>query len=724
MTQRRFGMKGSRGPGLDSRSAVARLDAIQKHVHVHGRGMNLKYSRGVRCHAAVATLFIFSACHAVAAALPAQSAVPGWTPAAMARAERVLVDRYGEAQRARVQRGIKQVASMWRAEDGGAAVFEELVSTQFAGDTAAQDALFARFEHMFEKIDGHMQELARELHVPQDLELGPLLPVDEFFAGYDPGAHLTDDFFTNQLAFVALLNFPLTTLEERSAARDWSRRQWAEVRLAQRFARRVPAEVQLAVGEAQARNEQYINGYNIWMNRVLAPGGVRLFPAELRLLSHWNLRDQIRADYAGGVEGALARQQLVQDVMERIVTQTIPARAVDGKDFDWSPAIAATNGEREPDTRYSRILDVAAALRRADAFSPTAPTYIARVFEEREIPEQRVRHMLTEVLESPLVPRVADMIRARLGRELRPFDVWYSGFSSRSTQSAAELDAITARRYPDAAAYQRDIPRMLRKLGFPKQRAEFLARHIVVEPARGSGHAMAAGMRGEQARLRTRIESGGMNYKGYNIAVHEMGHNVEQVFSLEMIDHTLLAGVPANAFTEALAFVFQARDLELLGLPPPAQETRSLEVLNDFWAAYEIAGVALIEIDLWHWLYDHPDATPAQLREAAVSTARAAWNRWYAPVFGTRDSALLGIYSHMVNYPLYLADYPIGRMIAFQIEERVRKSGDLGGEFERMSRIGAVTPDLWMTTAAGAAVGPQALLRATEAALNDLNAKR
>ncbi len=720
MIQRGIRRKGSRGPESELPAAPGGLDTTLEHVQV--RRMNLKYSRGVRFCAAAAALLIFI-CHAIAAPPPAQPPISDWTPAAMVRAERVLVDRYGEAQRARAQRGIKQVAAMWRAEDGDAAVFEELVSTQFAGDTAALDALFVRFEHMFEQIDGHMQELTRELHVPQDLELGPLLPVDEFFAGYDPGAHLTDDFFTNRLAFVALLNFPLTTLEERSGARDWSRRHWAEVRLAQRFARRVPADVQLAVGEAQARNEQYINGYNIWMNRVLAPGGMRLFPTELRLLSHWNLRDQIRADYAG-IENALARQQLVQDVMERIVTQTIPARAVDGKDFDWSPAIAAINGEREPDTRYARILDVAAALRRADAFSPTAPTYIARVFEEREIPEQRVRQMLTEVLESPLVPRVADMIRARLGRDLRPFDVWYSGFSSRSTQSAAGLDAITARRYPDAAAYQRDIPRMLMKLGFPKQRAEFLARHIAVEPARGSGHAMAAGMRGEQARLRTRIESGGMNYKGYNIAVHEMGHNVEQVFSIEMIDHTLLAGVPANAFTEAMAFVFQARDLELLGLPSPEKETRSLEVLNDFWAAYEIAGVALVEIDLWHWLYDHPDATPAQLREAAVSTARAAWNRWYAPVFGTRDSALLGIYSHMVNYPLYLADYPIGRMIAFQIEEQVRKSGDLGGEFERMSRIGAVTPDLWMTTAVGAPVGPQALLRATEAALNDLHAKR
>ena len=62
---------------------------------------------------------------------------------------------------------------------------------------------------------------------------------------------------------------------------------------------------------------------------------------------------------------------------------------------------------------------------------------------------------------------------------------------------------------------------------------------------------------------------------------------------------------------------------------------RALEVLTDFWAAYEIAGVARVEIDLGHWLYDPPDATPTQLREAAVSTARIAWTRWSAPVFGT-----------------------------------------------------------------------------------------
>ena len=39
-------------------------------------------------------------------------------------------------------------------------------------------------------------------------------------------------------------------------------------------------------------------------------------------------------------------------------------------------------------------------------------------------------------------------------------------------------------------------------------------------------------MRTDNARLRTRIGKDGMDYKGYNIAVHEFGHNVEQTITL------------------------------------------------------------------------------------------------------------------------------------------------------------------------------------------------
>ncbi len=109
-----------------------------------------------------------------------------------------------------------------------------------------------------------------------------------------------------------------------------------------------------------------------------------------------------------------------------------------------------------------------------------------------------------------------------------------------------------------------------------------------------------------------------MDYKGYNIAVHELGHNVEQTFSLNEVPYNALEGVPNTAFTEALAFVFQARDLELLGLAKPDATSEALAVLDDFWGAFEIGGVALVDMRVWRWMYAHPEATPAELREATL----------------------------------------------------------------------------------------------------------
>jgi hypothetical protein len=257
------------------------------------------------------------------------------------------------------------------------------------------------------------------------------------------------------------------------------------------------------------------------------------------------------------------------------------------------------------------------------------------------------------------------------------------------------------------------------KLGFAEPVARRVAANIVVDPARGSGHAMGAAWRGDKAHLRTRVEKNGMNYKGFNIAVHEMGHNVEQTFSLNDIDHTLLMGIPNTAFTEALAFVFQEHDTELLGLGKPDPAAQAMKALSDFWATYEIAGVALVDMGVWHWMYDHPDANAAQLREATLAIARNLWNQWYAPVFGRRDVVLLAVYSHMIDSVLYLPDYPIGHMIAFQVEEQMQKAGAIGPEFERIAKEGNVLPDMWMIHATGAPVGPESLLNATKRALDE-----
>src|SRR6202048_5617367 len=97
--------------------------------------------------------------------------------------------------------------------------------------------------------------------------------------------------------------------------------------------------------------------------------------------------------------------------------------------------------------------------------------------------------------------------------------------------------------------------------------------------------------------------------------------------------------------------------------------------------------------------------------------AQDVWNRYYAPVFHEKDVVLLGVYSHMIGSFLYLPDYPIGHLIAFQIEEQMKKAGAIGPEFERMAKMGEVTTDLWMEHETGKPVGPEALLEATHAAL-------
>ena len=674
----------------------------------------------------------------LSAALPA-AVKPAWLPAATVRAEAALVERHGASQRPRIQQGLRQVSDFWRATDGDSAVFETFVAENYAGDPATRDALFERFQRRMEVLDGLLNELRYEFKLHTDLERGPILPFDELFSAYEPSAHLTDDFFANKLAFVVLLNFPITTLDERlTDGEHWSRRQWAEARLTQRFSKRIPADVLQASADAQAAAEIYINEYKIWMHHVLDAEGRRLFPPKLALITHWNLRDEIKAQYSATTNG-LACQRLIQRVMERIIDQSIPQLAVNNPTVDWSPfsnglkPAAASDSDQpaasaqsltnapEPDSRYAMLLAIFRASQKADMWSPTEPTLIARRFAgDRQMSEARVKDMLEQVLRSPQFAQVGALIAKRLGRPLEPFDLWYNGFRPRGAYTEAQLDEKVRQRYPTAAAYQADMTNILQKLGFTSERAAYLQSQIDIESSRGTGHAMGAAMRGQKSRLRTRVEKDGMNYKGFNIAVHEMGHNIEQTFSLNEVDQTLLAGVPNNSFTEALAMVAQGHDLEILGLSQPDARTAALGTLDTFWQTAEIAGVALVDMAVWHWMYDHPEATPAELKAATVGIAKDLWNRFYAPVFHQRDVTLLAIYSHMIRDVLYLPDYPIGHLIQFQLEERMRQAGNFGAEFERVAKFGNLTPDLWMKNATGAPVGADALLRATGKALAEM----
>jgi hypothetical protein len=669
--------------------------------------------------ARVPLVFLLLLLPALAAAGPSPAVGPDTVKAVVAR----LVARLGEAEAQRIRLGVAQAAQRWWPEDGDAASFTAFCDENFIAAGPALDRTFARLEVVLEQVDGHLHEVRRELLTPLDLDTGTVERVDRLLGSLDLRAHVDEDLFRSKVAFLALLNFPVHTLAERlENGAGWDRETWARSRLMDRFAQRIPSAVTQEITRASTEADQYIAGYYVRMGRLVTSEGKRLFPDDLRLITHWGLRDELAAHYAD--PDGLAKQRMIQRVMERIVRQEIPAAVIDNPDLLWCPETnevrpapgAKIEGNarieaREPDARYARLLALFRAERKADPYSPTAPTYIARRFDlDRQIPEKQVEALLISVLESVEVRGLAELIRKSLGRPLEPFDVWYSGFKSRGTRSEEELDRRVREKYPTAGAFQAGLGDILVKLGFAGERARWLADRVVVDPARGAGHALGAARRGDQAHLRTRVEPSGMNYKGYSIALHEFGHNCEQVFSLDGIDHWALSGVPNNAFTEALAFTFQDRDLEVLGLAEGDEDTRGRRALATLWAVYEIGGVSLVDLHVWNWMYAHPEAKPAELRQATLSIARDVWNRYYAPVFGTKDREILAIYSHMISYPLYLPDYAIGHIVAFEIAEKLG-SGTFGAEFERMARQGRLTPDAWMRGAVGTPISPETLLR-------------
>jgi len=648
-----------------------------------------------------------------------------------AHAEKVIAqlkDSLGEDHAFRIERGVKQVAALWREQDGSEDDFTQFCKTSFVADTTGLSSLFATLERNFEVLGGYYHKMDVALKEPLQLEGPDITPVDMLFGSYNASAHLTDDLYTNRIAFLTALNFPFYSLEEKTElGEQWSRKEWAYARMGDRFISRVPAAIQQDISQTVTEADAYISDYNIYMGNLRNEKGEQLFPDHMKLISHWGLRDELKSNYAD-IEKGLEKQRMIYRVMQRIVDQSIPLQVINSDTYTWNPetnelledgnTITATPEETR---RYEVFLKNFRAMRQLDTYSPHYPTQLARAFDgTMEVPQKDVETLFKGLLSSPQVKDVAAFIASRLGRDLEPFDIWYNGFKAGGGIPEEELTAITSKKYPDAAALEKDLPNILVKLGWNTGKAKEITSLVAVDNSRGAGHAWGAEMRNDVARLRTRIGGSGMDYKGYNIAVHEFGHNVEQTITMNDVDHYMLNGVPNTSFTEAVAFLFQKRDLELLGLKNPNPEDEYYLALDNFWASYEIMGVSLVDIQVWEWLYANPDATPAQLKEAVIRTAREVWNSYYADVLGGEDEMLLGIYSHMIDYPLYLPNYPMGHLIAFQIEQQV-KGKNMAGEINRMFTQGRIIPQLWMKNAVGSAISIEPLLTATNEALAALN---
>ncbi len=635
-----------------------------------------------------------------------------------------LVKKHGKEVEFRVKKGVTQTAAFWNSKDGSEEEFEKFCNEYFVADPIKLAELFETIQRNQEVLIGNFNKMNVSLKFPLHVDDGKELNnLDMIYGGFDPSSQLYDDMFQSKIAFVTTLNFPFYSLKEKlENGENWSRGQWAYARVGDLYNARIPADLMQKFSVISTNADQYIAEYNIMMGYLVDDKGNTYFDKSKKLISHWNLRDELKSQY-GQIDG-LTKQNMIYEVMKRIITQEIPNDVINDTTYQWNPYTNKVfkNGKTvdipsEPNTRYQHWLNTFKILKEMDPYSPNYSTFISRKFDqEMEMPQEEVEKLFVDLVSSPTVKKVADLIKNRLGRDLQPYDIWYDGFKARSSMNQDELSDMTRKKYPNPQAFENDIPNMLMQLGFTPEKAKYIADKIAVDPSRGAGHAWGASMKSDKARLRSRIGKDGMDYKGYNIAVHEFGHNVEQTITLYDVDYYMLFGVPNTAFTEAMAFIFQQRDLTLLGKINNDPNAKYLHSLDNFWSCYEIMGVSIMDMRVWKWLYANPNATAEQLKNEVIKVAKDVWNSYYAPVFGQKDQPILAIYSHTITNPLYLSAYPIGHLVEFQVEQ-FAAGKNLSNVLESILKNGRITPNQWMLESVAAPLSTVPVINATEEAL-------
>jgi len=639
---------------------------------------------------------------------------------------RTLVERHGETERARIDAGVKRVAERWTAADGGGASFTKLCTEAFFAE-ADRPRLLERLERALELIGGHLYEMRRHLRRWTDLRGDELPVVDDILATFDPAPDLSEESYRQKLAFVTLLNCERPTLDVmlRDGA-SWSVDRWAEVRLGHAFGPRVPKSVNDLARAVSHRANQWVAKFHIPVGCLRDERGEGHFEPDRTLLAHWLVREEIKAGYNDpDPTKGLAKQRALAWVMARHVDGTIPEAVMHGGTREpWDTRANTVGGSAATAmiglARYERWNEQRDLAFTIDQHHPEHPTAIARKCElAREIPEREVARLLRELLASPVRRTLAAFLRQRVGRPLEPFDIYIDEFAD--ARPAEEMNALVAKIALTAHDLEKKLPSLLRGLGFSRDEAEFLGTRIKVEIARGSGHAMRPQLPEFGAWLRTGSLKDEIGWDGFDTAMHELGHTVEQLVSTHYVPRTALRGVPNTACTEAFAFLYQSLGKRVLGITNEADEQRSFDVdaVQTLAGACQIAGPALLELEVWNWIYRNPQATPDALRNEVLRVAQSLWREFYAEDFGSDSYNILAAYQHMIAHPLYLPDYPIGHIISHQIRSHLRGK-DLATETRRICSTGRVTPDLWMRRAVGEGISVDALTRDAAAALERL----
>jgi hypothetical protein len=628
----------------------------------------------------------------------AQSALP--------LAKAALAKVFGANHAEDIARGVGFCARVWDWEKSDAPAFVEFCEKNYHPPGKARSRLLRRLDEIMHLVGGSFNVIAKTTRAGLDLADVELTPAEELFGAFAAGTHLDEDLRTFRVAALAQLNFGTDDLSPPRA-----RAAWAARRLSRVGRTVIPADLSAEASMRGAEVDRFVSGFNLHLDKIeYADPSIR-FPKDTVRISHWGLRDFMTG--LNGQENALPRQRAIRDLLRRVVDGEIPKEAIDRPKARWRQrdGTILEDGAVRTATpmgplRWEQFKKVYDVQRRIDPHTIYGNMIDNKFKLEREIPEEKVVRILTDILSAPVAEKVARFVERRLGRPIEPHDIYFKSFQAGSKKAPLAFDI--RKRYPDAQSLTDAIPGILVRLGFSKPRAAWIGARIQVDNSRSAGHAWGPGTGHDVARLRVRVDRGGVNEEEFGVFMHELGHCTEQVLTSYEMDYKALWGVPNTAFTEGFAFTFQDQADFILGRKVSVDA--DVTVMQRFWEVFEITGPALTEIRLFHWLYEHPEATAADMHAAIRRIGDKIWAEFYARIFGAEGYGLMAVYSHILWCSFYLADYSMGYVIAYQVRKFLA-TRKFAPEMERLCALGAIYPESWMKAAVGQAISAGPLLR-------------
>lgn len=618
-----------------------------------------------------------------------------------------LISRHGSETAIRIEKGVSRLVQIWDLSDGDTARFREFCIENFLSDAELMENL-PRISGNLILTGGYLSVIRSKMNEPFAFTDIKELHADRFFRKAVPSYNP----YSSELAYFLKLNFPEWSLEEkRQMSAGWDRNQWIMNAIGSYYpGREVVTDTALASKQSEFR--RYIDKYFFDMHRIMDENGNYPFHEPTSLHCHRGLRDNVKEEYTK--KGGFERQKLTDVVLEKVFTGEVPVAFLTDTNTRWNPyknELYAIEGRKlkrireyacEDDKRYEGLKNLFSIEQAVDSAYGNGSTYITRTFENANLTVDETEKIIVDFLESPLAAEVSHLVEKRLKRKLHPFDVWYSGFQEQSYYSAEFLDSLTMARYPDPGSLEGSIMDILMKMGFPEEEASIVGSAVDVHSVVSGGYSDQPPVPGGKALLTTMFGERGLDYKGYRVAMHELGHVVCGVYSTLYADNFLLAGVPTGGITEGFAEVFAYKNIEGLGLfPYSGQEKKHLLALATYWYLYEMGGNALTEIRTWKWMYNNPDATVHELKNAILGISAGILNSYFSENFGgTRDCSILSVYNHFISGDLYLFNYFMGGIVSCQLADAFGRD-ELAPGLKESCREGVTLPELWMQKAVG-----------------------